>query len=246
MSTTCHRCGALATEGTHFCSEQIPFRGTRIYCPNCHAQYVNRFLLWTFLINIVFGLFGIIRLLLDPLSRIGHVYLNLFLVPSLFWLSVLIHEFAHAIVGNLAGLKVLKIWIGRGNTFYRAHIFGFDTEFKIIPIGGLTVLAHGLQDKLRSRSFLAILAGPFMNVMILTLAWRFASWQHFDIGTSIQFVVITFVTQVLILIENLSPYRIQTGIGTICTDGLSLFQLLVSKSPDVLNSRSVGEPPFRP
>lgn len=182
------------------------------------------------------GLIGFAVLWLNSSSTVGHVFANLFLVQIVIFPSVIIHEFAHALIGKLSGLTVLKIWIGRGKTLYSANLFGFDVELKMIPFGGLTFLTHGFKDKLRFRYFLAILAGPFMNAIILVIAWKFMVWRNFSLETSIQLPAFIVFAQFLILVENLLPYRIQTALGTLCTDGLSLFQLLMSKSPDVLNS----------
>lgn len=237
MNTTCHSCGAFDPVGTQYRSERIPFRGTRVYCPKCHAKLEENFLLGLQAIIVSFGLFGFVFLLLDTSSKVGHVWVNLFLVQLIIFPSIVVHEFAHAIVGKLSGLTVLRIWIGRGKTLYRANLLGFDTEFKMIPIGGLTFLTHGFTEKLRFRYFLATLAGPLTNAIILLAAWEFAAWRNFNIETSIQLGAFIVLAQALILIENLLPYRIQTALGRLSTDGLSLFQLFICKSPDVLNSR---------
>lgn len=238
MSATCHRCGAFDPAGDIFRSESLPFRGTRVYCPECHAKLEEKFLLGFQAIIFGFGLFGFIFLFLDRSSTVGHVWMNLFLVQLIILISIVFHELAHAIVGKLAGLSIWKIWIGRGKTLYRADLFSFSTEFKMIPIGGLTFLTHTTKDKLRLRYFLAIFAGPLANGIILIAAWKFTSWKDFDIETSIPLGALTVLTQSWILIENLLPYRMQTAVGRLNTDGLSLFQLLASKTPDVLNSQS--------
>ena len=134
----------------------------------------------------------------------------------------------------------MRIWIGRGKTLFRWRLFGLETEFKMIPFGGLTFLTHGLRTGLRLRYFVAILAGPAANVLILLVALRFTSWQKTNIETSIAIGPIVFFGQMFVLIENLIPYRIQTALGTLCTDGLSLLQLIVSQSPEVFRSRQHG------
>ena len=237
MSATCHRCGAFDPAGNVFRSQRIPFRGVRIYCPKCHAKLEENFLLGIFALNVVFGLIGLVALWSNPTSTVGHVFVNLFLLQIVVLPSVIIHEFSHAIVGRLSSLTVLRIWIGRGKTICRANLFGFDTEFKMIPFGGLTFLTHGFKDKLRFRYFLAILAGPFINAVILSASWGFVSWRSFSLENSVQLAAFVVLAQIFILVENLLPYRIITALGTLCTDGLSLFQLLLSKSPNVLNSR---------
>jgi hypothetical protein len=236
MSATCHRCGTLDSAGNVFRSERLPFRGTRVYCPKCHAKLEENFLLGMLAINVIFGLIGFVALWSSPASTVGHVFVNLFLIQFVILPSVIVHELAHAIVGKLCGLTVLRIWIGRGKTIYRSKVFGFDTEFKMIPVGGLTFLTHGLTKRLRFKYFLAILAGPLINVVILAVAWKFVSWRNFNLESSIQLAAFIVFAQMFILVENSLTYRIQTALGRLSTDGLSLFQLLVSKSPDVLNS----------
>jgi len=186
-------------------------------------------------LNVGLGLIGFLSLWLNPSSLVGRVFANLLLLQLVLIPSTVVHEFAHAIVGRLSGLTVLRVWIGRGKTFCRANVFGFDTKFKTIPMGGFAFLSHGIETKLRLRYFLAILAGPLSNLIILMCAWNLAAWREFDWGRSIQLRNLIVVVQIMILVENLLPYRIQTAVGRISTDGRTLLQLILSKSPDVLN-----------
>jgi len=236
MSVTCHRCGAVDPAGITFRSERLPFRGARIYCPKCHVKFEENFLIGMLIILVGMGLSGFVFLWFDQTSKVGHVWANLFLVQLVILPSVIIHELAHAVVGQLCGLTVLRIWIGRGKTIYRPRLLGVDTEFKIIPFGGLTFLTHGFTSKLRVKYFLAILAGPLINVVILAFAWKYVSWRNFNLENAIQLPAFVAFAQIFILVENLLPYRIQTALGRLSTDGLSLFQLLLGKSPDVLIS----------
>lgn len=236
MSATCHCCGAFDPAGNLFRSEKLPFRHARIYCPKCYAKLEENCLLGLLALNIIFGLIGFLTLWLKPYSTVGHVFVNIFVFQFVILPSIVVHEYAHAIVGKLCGLTVLKIWIGRGKTIYPIKLLGFDIEFKIAPVGGLTFLTHGFSNRLRLRYFLTILAGPLANIVILAVAWKFVSWRNFNVENSIQFAAFVAFAQIFILVENLLPYRIQTALGRLSTDGLSLFQLLLSKSPDVFNN----------
>jgi len=208
-----------------------------VYCPKCHVKFEENFLLGILALNVVFALIGVVCLLVNSSSTVGHVFVNIFLIQFVILPSTVLHEFAHAIIGRLAGLTVIRIWVGRGKTLYRLNVFGFDTEFRMIPFGGITFLTHTVQDKLRLRYFLAILAGPLTNALILVVAWKFASWRNFNLETTLQIGTFVALAQIAILLENLLPYRIQTALGKLCTDGLSLFQLIASKSPEVLHRR---------
>lgn len=237
MGTACHSCGAIDPSGTRFRRERIPFRGARFYCPKCHSKLEERFLIGIHCLNGSFGLIGLVCLWLNHSSVVGHAFVNVFLLELICLPSVVIHEFAHAVTGRIVGLSVLRIWIGRGKTFLHARIFGFETEFKPIPFGGLTFLTHGPKPPIRLRYFLAILAGPVANALVLVGAWRFVSWTNFNFENSILIGPIVVFAQVLILIENILPFRIQTALGTLCSDGLSLLQLLFTQSPEIFRSR---------
>lgn len=178
------------------------------------------------------GLVGLICLALNPSSAAGHVYLNLFLLEVIGIPSIIIHEFAHALVGKAAGLSVPRIWIGRGKTFFRKSIVGFDTEFKVLPFGGFAFLRPKANSNLRVRFFVSVLAGPLANVGILALTLRYLSWKNVNFEESIQFFPIIFASQAFILIENLLPYKVQTGLGTFRTDGLFLLHLLFKRTVD--------------
>lgn len=236
MSISCHRCGAIDPSGHTFCSERIPFRGRRIYCPPCHLRLEENFLSGIMLCVATMGLASFVSLLLNPASKFGHVGANLVLIQLIVLPSILLHEFAHALVARWSGLIVLGIWIGRGRTLFHANILGFPSEFKIIPLGGLTFLTHGAMENLRRRYFLAILAGPMMNASLLVAALLLTSWRTFDFENRIEFAALIVLAQSVILVENLLPYRIQTALGTVPTDGRSLWQLLFSKAPDLFNS----------
>src|SRR6267154_3842764 len=148
VSAICDRCGAFDPAGTEFRRERIPFRGTKIYCPRCHTRLEERFLIGIYCILIAFALYGLISLWFNPNSEAGHVFVNLFLFQLIAVPSIVVHEFAHAFIGKMLGLTVLRIWIGRGKTLWRHGIIGFDTEFKLIPAGGFTFLTHGFRERL--------------------------------------------------------------------------------------------------
>jgi len=174
----------------------------------------------------------------NPLSDIGHIFINIFLIALITLPSIIIHEFAHAIVGKLCRLIVIQIWIGWGKSFLQTNILGFHVEFKAIPVGGFTFFTRDYNKRLpRFKYFLAILAGPLSNAIILVAILKFFSPIVFDISKSIQWPIIIIVAQILILFENLLPYEFQTPFGLAYTDGLSLFQLITSKNPECLQPR---------
>jgi hypothetical protein len=71
----------------------------------------------------------------------------------------------------------------------------------------------------------------------MLIAWKLGTWRNFNLETTLQTTALIVFAQSMILLENLLPYRIQTALGTVSTDGHSLWQLLFSKTPDVLHPR---------
>ncbi|MCS1408664.1 MAG: Regulator of sigma-E protease RseP [Verrucomicrobia subdivision 3 bacterium] len=79
--------------------------------------------------------------------------------------AIIPHEFGHAVAARACGLKVFRIHMGFGRTFLRRPVLGFETEFKVIPLGGSTI-ALPVTDKFRRKWFLYVLAGPTANLLL--------------------------------------------------------------------------------
>lgn len=237
VGNICDGCSASGVDGRKFRVERIPFLGKRVYCDKCHARMEEYLLFGLFLADFGLGVLGVIYLQIDPSSADAHVIVDMLLFAPVIVFSVVAHEFAHAIVGRWVGLKVSAIWIGCGDTFFRARVLGFATEFKMIPIGGLTFFTHDSEDKLRIRYFLAVLAGPAVNAVILAIAWHFVSWCHSDIAKSVQFATIIFIAQAVLLVPTLIPRQTRNAIGKGRSDGRHLLELLVFQSPELLRAR---------
>ncbi len=233
----CDGCNANAVDGTKFRVERIPFLGKRVYCDKCHARMEEYLLSGLLLADFGLSVLGVIYLQIYPASAGAHVIVNMLLYMPVFVFSIVAHEFAHAIVGRWVGLKVPAIWIGRGNTFFRAKLLGFATEFKMIPDCGLTFFTHGSEDKLRIRYFLTILAGPAINAVTLAIAWHFVSWRYSAITKSVQFGTIIVLAQAVLLVVVLIPRQTRNAIGKGRSDGLNLLELLAVQSPQLLRAR---------
>ncbi len=237
VGNICDGCSASGVDGRKFRVERIPFLGKRVYCDKCHAKMEEYLLFGLFLADFGLGVLGVIYLQIYPSSADAHVIVDMLLFAPVIVFSVVAHEFAHAIVGRWVGLKVSAIWIGCGDTFFRARVLGFATEFKRIQIGGLTFFTHDSENKLRIRYFLAVLAGPAVNAVILAIAWHFVSWRYSDIAKSIQFSTIIFLAQAVLLVAVLIPRRTGNANEKGHSDGLNLLELLAFQSPQLLRAR---------
>ena len=235
MSSKCDGCGLEAPLGVRLQRQPIPFCGAKMLCPKCHRKLEERFLLGALLINFLFGPLGLALLWQNSQSEAGHVLVNIFFLVIFATLAILPHELAHAAVARLAGLRVVEVWIGRGADVLTTRLFGFPLRFKIVPVGGFAFLQHWTQDRVRLRYFLAVLAGPLVNLLLAAAAYPFVDWHDWNFDRRLCPGHAVVITQLLVTLENLLPYRFQTAYGKVASDGLSLAQLLFSRSPDLLS-----------
>jgi len=206
-------------------------------CPKCHRKLEERFLQVVLLLNFLFGPLGLALLWQNSQSEAGHVLVNIFFLLIFATLAILPHELAHAAVARLAGLRVVEVWVGRGADVLTTRLFGFPLRFKIVPVGGFAFLQHWTEDRVRRRYFLAVLAGPLVNLLLAAAAYPFVDWHNWNFERGLCPGHAFVITQLFITVQNLLPYRLQTGYGKVASDGLSLAQLLFSKSPDLLSSQ---------
>jgi len=174
---------------------------------------------------------------LFPKELFGWNLLNLTWFNASLVLAILPHEFAHAFVSRALGLRVFRIVLGSGRTWWRGSVFGFDVEAKTVPFGGVVVAAHRNPHGVRWKHFLLVLAGPLANAALFALAivalgprpW----WTGFA-AKEMAWWQVCAAANLIILVENLWPRRIQTALGQIPSDGRQLIECLFgwgAKSP---------------
>ena len=181
-------------------------------------------------INVFFGVLGLIQAARNPHAAAGRELANIFLVFVSMTLGTLPHELAHALVGRLAGLKVVDVWIGRGPRLFAARLFGFPVKFNLIPMGGFAFLIPGHSDHLRGRFFAAIAAGPLANIALAAVVWPWVDWSHWGMSQRLCLPEMFVIGQALVVAENLFPYSVQSAYGLISSDGQFLCQLLFNRT----------------
>ena len=232
MGSTCDVCGIQATEGQCFALEAVPFRGSRSYCPNCHARLQRRFFQAGLILDGVLGLAGVALILHDAGSRLGHCILNLFLVQFFLIIATIPHELAHAFVARWSGLRVDKIVLGFGPPLFVGSVFGFNLEVKRIPYGGFT---HAVGETGREqlwRFLLFYLAGPLVSVALGSIAWRWGGGAHagaLDLTVAVSPWWLFSIASSTLAVHHLFPSPRSTPSGRMPSDGLAVLQILFQR-----------------
>lgn len=227
-SVQCDRCGITSEIARAFSKERKSFRNsTRTLCPNCKNKHAASLQKWLLFWNLLPGPIGLVFLGFNSTEGLGWVFLNLFWFEVCLILSILPHEWGHAFAARQVGWRVFKIYIGFfGQTFLKKTIFGFETEFRTIPLGGLVLAAPRTLEHYQTKKLIFILAGPLANLFLTGAAFIFvryqSPWNLHMLGEHLCFLQIFIYANLIILAMNLWPRTIKTSSGNRPTDGRAL------------------------
>jgi len=222
----CEICGIEAPPGQVFTRDGVPFF-QRYRCPSCHGLLTRKVIQATFLINIAFGLFGVILLAKNPTSEPGRVYLNLFWFALFSYAGILPHELAHAWAGQLAGFRISNVLVGIGPTLLTVRALGFPLQIKSVPAWGVTLGQPTRFDRLSLRYFVFVAAGPLANFSIAGLTW-YLTGEGPKLSATSTMTNIFILANLVLRIENLITFSFSSpGHGRVQSDGLSLLKLLL-------------------
>jgi Tfp pilus assembly protein PilF len=88
------------------------------------------------------------------------------------YVSILLHETAHAAVARVLGLRVFKVIVGSGPAWLTWKWAGVPVEIRRHPFGGLTYIGHESPRGFRLRNVLVVAAGPLVSLLwFLGLFW---------------------------------------------------------------------------
>jgi tetratricopeptide (TPR) repeat protein len=237
----CDRCGVETNIPETFIRERKSFRRSiGIYCPPCWQKRQNRVYGWLYISNGALGIGGLMLLLAESTRPAGFVLTNLCLLTLFEVTSVLPHELAHAWVGERVGLRVFRLIIGHGRPVFRRMLWRYDTEFRSIPLGGLTLAAHTHKRAFRVRQFAFVLAGPLVNGALAASMLLFMPleelWQFHRLEQGIYPGQMFFFANAVLLMASLWPHEMATALGRTPSDGKLLFRTLFLK-PDTMDQQ---------
>lgn len=87
---------------------------------------------------------------------------------------VVIHELGHMLAAKAVGLDVPEFSVGFGPRLFGFHAGGTDYVWRLLPLGGYVALPDlvsedGIPTVSGGRRLAALLAGPFMNLLVTVL-----------------------------------------------------------------------------
>jgi hypothetical protein len=228
MPAKCDRCGVETNCDASFFKARKSFSKLVLtYCPTCWLKRHHSAVKWVFLSNLGLGALGLALVLVWPEVRAGRVFINLFFIEIFLMLTILPHELGHAWMARLLGMRVFKIYVGSGKTLFSVKLFGFDAEFRAVPMGGLVVATHRSIQWLRAKQLAFVLAGPVVNLLLAAAAWPFLDpeqlWSFLPMGQGVQLGLTFFYANLAILFESLWPHNVATVFGALPSDGKQLF-----------------------
>lgn len=138
---------------------------------------------------------------------------------------IVAHELGHAIAGYLLGLEIGAIGVGHGRIVWRGTIRGIALNWHLWPATGRVYLgsASATSAGLRTRLWLAVLAGPLTNLVLCGAT--LATWHTLEPLVGVPLLSAWAATNALVGVTALIPMR-STDLGhPVRSDGLSLLQI---------------------
>ena len=137
----------------------------RRYCSPCRAERIVARRTPVLLLGLGVATCSALALSFDGTWLLGW-FLGTLLLFQLLCIGVLVplHELGHAVAGWLAGLEVRRIVLGQGRRIWEGQLGRLRLELRQMPVAGATSLAAKDTRFFRTRMFVAVVAGPLVNV----------------------------------------------------------------------------------
>jgi len=138
---------------------------------------------------------------------------------------VLAHELGHATAAYLLGLEIGAIGIGHGRILWRGALRGVALNWHVWPVSGRVYLGSATPTSagFRPRLWLATLAGPLTNLVLLGVA--LATWHGLEPLVGAPLLWAWVFSNALVGLSTLIPRR-STDLGRpVRSDGLALLQI---------------------
>lgn len=221
-SAHCSLCGVGTSHLELLTRRHGAFSPPAYFCPRCwdlsyRKAQRNRFWFWALL-----GAGGALVALLVPDVPIGLLLLGLVWFEVCQMTSIIPHEFAHAMAARLLGVRVFRVLLGSGPTWWRGSLFGFEVQARTFLFEGAVIYGYPVRDHVRWKRFMIALAGPMANFGLLAVAVIALNAHRF----SSQWMVAVFaIANFMLLVTNLFPHQLRTATN-LSSDGRQLFDAL--------------------
>ncbi len=234
----CSQCGLESAVEQAFTRADGLF-GKRYYCPSCLSKSQRNEVLLYFVALPVGAamLWWFAQDWLVTPFLVGVSAILLINVPL-----ILLHELAHATVARLVGFRVFAVQVGVGRPFLIREWGGTPWVFGPFPLGGLTFVGSPPVPWYRLKLWLITLAGPLFHFVFLlgTYFWlQENNWRAWFDPVLYQFALYFGLANLVVLLSNLFPRKINTAEVQTGTDGWHLLRLPFLKE-DALQAKYIS------
>ncbi len=238
---TCGNCGCVSTWRAMFAVVRT-IKGSRSLCPACQEIRREQSGMRTWMLAVSL----IVAIPLLDLAGVSLRYLWIALCWAWFviasYMSVLPHEWGHALMARAVGYRPLAIiWGGQRHVFDRT-IFGVRTLISRAPESGLTFYEPTDERSPLLRQAAVTAAGPMVNVLLASIAFVLAWWIDAPFrGSYLKSALMMFAcANAFMALHNLWPMQVKSLIGTHPSDGMKLWNFINRKSGDLAESRAAA------
>ncbi|WNJ89893.1 site-2 protease family protein [Bosea sp. 685] len=152
------------------------------------------------------------------------LFLFVVALPVSAWISLALHESAHAMIGRLMGMQIAEIRLGTGPEIFRSRLRGAEIRIGLVPLGGYVRIFPPLFYR-RSAMASFYAAGPAMDLAwFLALIALYAALRGSPIASAV--VLLALIYQAVMLLRNLVPHVVHLYGERIPNDMLSLWRTL--------------------
>jgi membrane-associated protease RseP (regulator of RpoE activity) len=113
------------------------------------------------------GVVGALMIATEVMEPFGRLSFGLFLFYAFMYLSLLPHEFGHALAARLAGWKVFGVTVGIGKPLWTRKFGDVTFTLNAFPTLGWVNMGAVEPRLYRLKFFLIVLAGPLVHAGIV-------------------------------------------------------------------------------
>lgn len=157
------------------------------------------------------------------------------IIVALAYVSILLHELGHWLMGRCCGYRILGFCVGEGRLLWAGRISGCFVRLRLFPVEGYVVAVKPEGCERRWQRVLLGAGGPLFTGLCMALAAGLYHRGSFaflgDTGSVLagQTMAITATLLGLDLLFNLWPRFASTGGIVTANDGMSILAALLSK-----------------
>ena len=235
----CAGCGFRAPDPEFFRRERDGVLGRkRVFCLGCAPYAPHRFETASYVIPLCFIPAGALLLAFDPkaesIGKDGYWILFMGVLILAQMLTTVAHEFGHAALAHLMGMRVIAVTIGTGPLLTSIRLNSLVVSVhRFLLTGGATHFYDDSASPSKLRAASVTLGGILVNLFIVAgglapFVWM--SMTHRSIPTlAIVVAYAALASQAIAIIENAWPREARVGHTRVPTDGRQLLVLLRSK-----------------